>query len=236
MSLGLCGALSKSTQTPCKNIAGKGTDHFGEGRCRLHGGATPIKHGLYSRVRRTRLGKRIAEIENDPHILDLSQELAVLKVLAEQAVEAYQEHEAALQSWYRAESPLYNKLLGTSDAREICDSVVALRSVGLERPKELPDAKIITTIIAEIGRTQDRIRQAETVVTRDQMIRLFDRMAGVVRQYTDDQTLQRIREGWMNLPREDDEHDPSTRLSWRGRTNSIRWQSTEERSRRGSDV
>ena len=111
-------------------------------------------------------------------------------------------HEAALLCWHRAESPLYNKLLETSDAREIRDAVVALRSVGLERPKELPDAKIITTIIAAIGRTQDRIRQAETVVTRDQMIRLFDRMAGVVRQYTDDETLQRIREGWMNLPRE----------------------------------
>src|SRR5262249_52454173 len=125
-----------------------------------------------------------------------------LKALAEQVVENYQEHEAALLSWYRAESALYNKLLDTSDAREIRDAVVALRSVGLERPKELPDAKIITTIIAEIGRTQDRIRQAETVVTRDQMIRLFDRMAGVVRQYTDDETVQRIRDGWMNLPRE----------------------------------
>jgi hypothetical protein len=199
MSSSLCGALSKSTQTPCKNIAGKGTDHIGVGRCRLHGGATPIKHGLYSRVRRTRLGKRIAEIENDPQILDLSQELAVLKALAEQAVETYQEHEAALLSWYRAESPLYNKLLETSDAREIRDAVVALRSVGVERPKERPDAKIITTIIAEIGRTQDRIRQAETVVTRDQMLRVFDDLAGVVRQYTDDETVQRVRDGWMNL-------------------------------------
>jgi hypothetical protein len=202
MPLRFCGALSKSTQTPCKNIAGKGTDHIGEGRCRLHGGATPIKHGLYSRVRRTRLGKRIAEIENDPRILDLSQELAMLKALAEQVVETYQEHEAALLAWHRAESPLYTKLLETNDALEIRDALLQLRSLGAQRPNERPDAKIITTIIGEIGRTQDRIRQAETVVTRDQMVRLFDGMAGVVRQFADEQTTRDIRDGWMNLPRE----------------------------------
>src|SRR5262249_27164054 len=202
MSILPCGALCKSTAKPCQNIAGKGTDHVGEGRCRLHGGATPIRHGLYSKVRRTRLGKRIAEIENDPDILDLYKELATLKALAEQAVEAYQQHEAALLAWYRAESPAYTKLMETHDAGEIRDALLELRSIGPKRPNERPDAKIIATLVGEIGRTQDRIRQAETVVTRAQMLQVFDRMAGVVRQFTDEPTARQIRDGWMNLPRE----------------------------------
>jgi hypothetical protein len=37
---GLCGAKTKAG-TPCKKRAGHGTEHVGEGRCRLHGGASP---------------------------------------------------------------------------------------------------------------------------------------------------------------------------------------------------
>jgi len=45
-----CGATSKRTQQPCKNSAGFRTDHFGIGKCFMHGGKTPIKTGLYSTV------------------------------------------------------------------------------------------------------------------------------------------------------------------------------------------
>ena len=37
----LCGAKKRSDGQPCRKFAGEGTDHFGVGRCRLHGGATP---------------------------------------------------------------------------------------------------------------------------------------------------------------------------------------------------
>jgi hypothetical protein len=49
-----CGATNRNDE-PCGLPAGWGTDHVGEGRCRLHGGATPrgedsphFKHGLFS--------------------------------------------------------------------------------------------------------------------------------------------------------------------------------------------
>src|SRR4051812_17466685 len=84
-----CGARTKNGEL-CQNIAGKGTDHVGEGKCRSHGGSTPIKHGIYSKVRGT-LGKRIHEIKNDPNIYELTSELALLKALNEQATVKYQE-------------------------------------------------------------------------------------------------------------------------------------------------
>ena len=53
----LCGARKKNGGT-CKRPAGWGTDHAGQGRCKLHGGRAgapegnqnAIKHGIYSRV------------------------------------------------------------------------------------------------------------------------------------------------------------------------------------------
>lgn len=45
-----CGARNRQGQ-PCAKPAGWGTDHNGEGRCRLHGGkgGRPIKHGRNSK-------------------------------------------------------------------------------------------------------------------------------------------------------------------------------------------
>ena len=200
MSFPLCGARSKGTGKPCQNIAGKGTDHVGNGTCRLHGGGTPIRHGLYSKIHRTRLGKRIAEIENDPEILSLHRELATLKALAEEAAENYQKHDAALLAWHRAESPAYQKLIKAVDAEEVRDAVVELRSLDPKRPNQCPDAELFATLVREIGRAQDRIRKAETVVTSRQMVRVYDRMAGVVAQFTDPAAARKIRDAWMNLP------------------------------------
>jgi len=56
----LCGAPSKSTGQSCRHIAGEDTDHVGQGRCRHHGDATPMDHGLYSTIRRSRLQEHAA--------------------------------------------------------------------------------------------------------------------------------------------------------------------------------
>ena len=197
--MNFCGALAKSTGKPCQNRAGKGTDHIGEGRCRFHGGATPVVRGLYSKVRRMRIGQRMAEIQNDPQLYTLESELALVKVLTEQSVEDHQRREAALLAWHRAESAAYQKLINANDPVEIRDAVVELRAIEPQRPTEIPDAKNVATLVAEIGRTQDRIRAAETVVTARQMRQFIDRMAGVVRQFTDDATVMKIRDAWMNL-------------------------------------
>ena len=49
----LCSARKRQPRYPgetCARPAGWGTGHPGFGRCKLHGGATPYKHGMYSRV------------------------------------------------------------------------------------------------------------------------------------------------------------------------------------------
>lgn len=44
-----CGAETRTGGT-CQQVAGMGTDHPGVGRCKYHGGCTPIKTGLYSKI------------------------------------------------------------------------------------------------------------------------------------------------------------------------------------------
>jgi len=40
----ICGAENRAGD-PCQQVAGWGTDHVGEGRCKLHGGVTGDNHG-----------------------------------------------------------------------------------------------------------------------------------------------------------------------------------------------
>lgn len=69
--------------SPCRNRAGYKTDHPGEGRCHLHGGSTPVQHGLYSKLSRYDLGDRIQELREDPQLTDLREQIAVQSAMIE---------------------------------------------------------------------------------------------------------------------------------------------------------
>jgi hypothetical protein len=64
---------------PCEKQPGWGTDHVGSGRCKLHGGSNPIKHGRYSQIPRERLGDLLDPIEADPEPHNLRPELDLLR-------------------------------------------------------------------------------------------------------------------------------------------------------------
>lgn len=66
----------------CGQRAGWSTDHPGQGRCKLHGGASagaPIVHGMYSKQLTSTLAKEVERIANDPNFLNLYEELALAK-------------------------------------------------------------------------------------------------------------------------------------------------------------
>ena len=67
----ICGAKTKSRDGVCQLRAGWGTDHLGEGKCKLHGGASTgppkgnknaRKHGAYEAVTRDQLSEEEREI------------------------------------------------------------------------------------------------------------------------------------------------------------------------------
>jgi hypothetical protein len=195
----ICGALSRSTKQPCRNMAGKGTDHVGQGRCKYHGGATPIKHGAYSKVARHKLRQLMDEITRRGDVLELHSEAVLLKALLADNLQRYQSRDQALQAWHRATSPAFRALIESNDFAEIKDAVLVIRKSEEIRPAEQPDLEAISMLIDRLGRTVERIHKTGAVCTRDQLIRILDRMGGVVASWVDSETAQKINEAWKNL-------------------------------------
>ena len=84
-----CTAKSKRSQKRCKRNAVPGKD-----KCRMHGGATPIKHGLRSKYQPAVLMARIEEMRNSEKLTDLKNMLAVQHILLGIALENLQEAES----------------------------------------------------------------------------------------------------------------------------------------------
>lgn len=78
-----CTAKSKRTGERCKAPAVRGKD-----KCRMHGGATPVKTGLYSKYTKTFLADRIEELKNDPALTDLREHIAFMTALLMDRLEA----------------------------------------------------------------------------------------------------------------------------------------------------
>lgn len=78
----VCGAKTRRG-SKCQQVAGWGTNHVGEGRCKLHGGAStgPVKHGRYSIAHKAALQEKVAQFYNDPAAGDLRSELALLRAI-----------------------------------------------------------------------------------------------------------------------------------------------------------
>jgi hypothetical protein len=83
-----CSAKSKRTHKRCKARAMSGSD-----KCYHHGGATPAVHkgygsgGLLSKYDYGALGDKIQELVTDPDLIDLREELALLKGLLSTVLE-----------------------------------------------------------------------------------------------------------------------------------------------------
>lgn len=107
----LCGAKTRAG-TPCRKPLGWGTDHPGQGRCKLHGGATPIKHGRYSSIQRPRLRELLDQFETDPAPLDLLPEVKLLRALLTDFVERYDQITDATLAWHNSWGDTYREAIG----------------------------------------------------------------------------------------------------------------------------
>jgi hypothetical protein len=126
--IALCGAKTRpgARHPTCVHTAGWGTDHPGEGRCKLHGGLSPVKHGRYSTVRREPLRQLIEQYEAEPDPLNVLPEIALARAALVDFVNRYDETTDALLAWHasyeRAHIPLAEDkklaLLGVLDKYE----------------------------------------------------------------------------------------------------------------------
>lgn len=157
---GLCGAMARSTGNPCTQPAGWGTDHVGEGRCRFHGGASPIKHGRYSKVKREPIRRLIESYQDDPDPLNLLPELAAMRALFTDFIERYDEWREAFLAWHTS--------FGSEN--------------GNPKPKQVLDLADATKILDRIGRMVERIEKvrAQNAISAPELFRVMSEIKRVI--------------------------------------------------------
>lgn len=104
------GGKKRQTREPCERPAGWGTPHPGTGKCKLHGGSAPIKHGRYSVIKREELRELIEEFEADPDPLNIFPELATLRALVADYINRYEAYTEALIAWHISWRPTQRPL------------------------------------------------------------------------------------------------------------------------------
>jgi hypothetical protein len=194
-----CGADTKSGR-PCRNPVGKGTTHLGQGRCKYHGGATPIKNGLFSNVRRTRLGKRIGELAEFRDLQQRADKVAALLAILEEKVDEYQKRADELHAWHRAETPAYQKMLNAKNSSELIQAVRELKLAEQSRPSQPPDPTVIVSIAETVSRMEERYHRMDRICSAAELEVILQRLGAVVNDYVADEKIKaKIREGWENL-------------------------------------
>lgn len=156
-----CGAKAKSTGQTCQKSAGWGTDHRGAGRCRIHGGATPITHGRYSSIKRPSWVERVERFKADPDPLNLLDEVALLRAFVEDLIERWESIygvDGALLAWH--------------------ESFNNPNADHAPKPRQMPDFSSLTSVVDKVGGMVDRIQKHKTegsitLVTLNRIVEQF---------------------------------------------------------------
>lgn len=188
-----CNGIVRSGRGYCKQGAGAKTDHPGQGRCNLHGGANPVKHGRYSKVKNTAIRELIDVFESDPEPLNILPELAAARALFQDFVDRHAAFAAALLAWH--ESFLDPQREAEPKPRQILDIADAYRL--------LAEIKNIVATVEKIA--------SENAISRPDYLRLQAQQGAIVEralerhlkgQAHDDVVAaiqNEIRDGWLGL-------------------------------------
>lgn len=183
-----CGATARSTGKPCQRPAGWGTDHPGQGRCKLHGGKSPIKHGRYSKITRPRLRELLDQYENDPAPLDLLPEVKLLRALLTDFVERYDAITEATLAWHNSWGDKYREAveawrekmlrrletgwqdLESDDLPDPPDPLTFMT-----KPRQMLDITAAASLVDKVGSMTDRIERQQregsiTLATLDRVL------------------------------------------------------------------
>lgn len=158
----ICGKPKRDgSGEPCTQPAGWGTDHVGVGPCKLHGGASPIKHGRYSKLRREALRDLIAQYEQDPDPLNLLPELATARALLQDFLDRN-----AADPDHQLDVEAAGKLL--TDIANIVARIERIRSANaISRPE-------LYRIMGEMGRVVERWIGEENMDADEKLSRIKD--------------------------------------------------------------
>jgi hypothetical protein len=163
-----CGAKTRSG-TPCKNAA------MDNGRCRMHGGATPrgfalpqTKTGRWSRDLPTRLADRFAESEHDPDLLSVRADIRLLDTLMKDDFDNLDTGESK-EAWVKMRESV----------DKISDGITGKKDVdvqkGLRDLRDIIDGRVLH--YASVEEIRSKLEQRRKLVETEQKITLASEQA-----------------------------------------------------------
>jgi hypothetical protein len=212
-----CRSQGKQT-VYCNQLAGHGTVHPGQGRCRYHGGLVEgdgrLRDGRYSiergGIKHPRLQELYDRFKDDPDPTGLFDEIAMLRAVAVDYIERYEDTTAALLAWHADQKllsePLRPDLIrGFEQAFDIWESglkaddrwspeverdaerarkllEVLRHGASIEKPKRVMDISDVTAIYEAVGRMAERIEKMRSAnaISEAELNRIFNAMGRVV--------------------------------------------------------
>lgn len=181
----LCEKIEPSTtwggEGYCKRPSGDRTDHLGQGRCKWHGGSSPIKTGLYSKVIRSDMAELITLFENQEDPWDLTSEISTARAFLTKFVNEYDDIVEALLTWWM----LYD----------------AETEGNVGKPPIPPSEKAVIGMLDTISKIVKRSQEIKSdhTVTRKDLFRILGEMGRVVEAEVDPETFERIKKIWLTI-------------------------------------
>lgn len=217
-----CNAVAKSTGNPCKRPAGWGTGHPGTGRCKLHGGkslggiASPTyKTGKYSRYLPDKLANRYEMAVNDPGLLELNHEIALLDSRLASLLERIDTGEAGLL-WQNM-AKLWTELttaIKQQDKTKQQDIAIKLDMLIKQGHDDYLAWNEIQNVIEHrrklVESERKRLIETQQYVTAVQAMTMIGSILAIIKEnVTDRNTLQAISQGINHLVSREDAIDAS---------------------------
>ncbi|WP_412027907.1 HGGxSTG domain-containing protein [Deinococcus yunweiensis] len=171
-----CGAKTRSKK-PCKRPAGHGTDHPGEGRCKLHGGVGQKPSTRYQLTNASpTLREAIAHHQADRDPLNYLPDLLLARALLQEGIERHSAATAAIIAWHASYSSGYMEAeaLWREQLAQYLEAVQQGHSEPAQgpppppipehfeaKPRQLPDLASFITLIDRVTGIVERIQKRE---------------------------------------------------------------------------
>lgn len=165
----------------CKLPAGSGTDHVGSGRCKLHGGASPIRNGIYSKIEREKLREMVEYFENVANPMELTSEIAAARAFLLKFINDYESVVEALLDWH-TEWAITNQQPEGPPPR---------------LPSQQKIIMLLDTISKIVKRQQDM--KSENAVTRSDLYRIMMEMGRVVETHCKLEDWEKVKNDWLAI-------------------------------------
>ena len=177
-----CGRPKKDGNGTCTQPAGAGTDHYGTGPCKYHGGINgSTTHGRYSGLFSKDLDDIISHFGADENPLDLIPDIVLIRSLTEKFIANYDVWFEAVCAWHES----FNEgRAGPSKPTKVL---------------ELTDVyKLLETLSKAVER--ERKARAENAISQRDLYRIVNHIGVIIETYvSDEETLKKIREQILSI-------------------------------------